>query len=97
MKSKLILRTRRPEPESEAGVRSLAILMNIDLTAYIYIYIYVIVQYDLRLKCKLWGSTVLQLLHVIDRWMETLDNGGSVDIIYCDFMRAFDTVPHRDS
>ena len=40
-------------------------------------------------------STVLQLLHVIDKWMETLDNGGSVDIIYCDFMRAFDTVPHR--
>ena len=27
--------------------------------------------------------------------MEALDNGGSVDIIYCDFMRAFNTVPHR--
>ena len=40
-------------------------------------------------------STVLQLLKVIDSWTEILDRGGCVDVIYCDFMKAFDTVPHR--
>ena len=39
-------------------------------------------------------STVLQLLKVLDKWTEILDMGGSVDVIYCDFMKAFDTVPH---
>ena len=39
-------------------------------------------------------STVLQLLKVIDSWTEILDRGGCVDVIYCDFMKAFDTVPH---
>ena len=40
-------------------------------------------------------STVLQLLRVIDGWTEILDRGGCVDVIYCDFKKAFDTVPHR--
>ena len=40
-------------------------------------------------------STVLQLLRVLDQWTEILDRGGCVDVIYCDFMKAFDTVPHR--
>jgi hypothetical protein len=35
-------------------------------------------------------STVLQ--QVLDKWTEILDKG--VDIIYCDFMKAFDKVPH---
>ena len=39
-------------------------------------------------------STSLQLLKVLDRWTEILDRGGCVDVIYCDFMKAFDTVPH---
>ena len=39
-------------------------------------------------------STVLQLLIVLDKWTEILDMGGCVDVIYCDFMKAFDTVPH---
>ena len=39
-------------------------------------------------------STVLQLLKVLDTWTETLDNGGCIDVIYCDFMKAFDKVPH---
>ena len=38
---------------------------------------------------------MLQLLHVLDTWMDILDSGGMVDVIYCDFMRAFDTVPHK--
>ena len=39
-------------------------------------------------------STVLQLLRVLDKWTEILDMGGCVDVIYCDFMKAFDSVPH---
>ena len=39
-------------------------------------------------------STVLQLLKVLDTWTETLDNGGCIDVIYCDFMKAFDKVLH---
>ena len=40
-------------------------------------------------------STVLQLLKVIDHWTEVLDKGAIVDAIYCDFQKAFDSVPHR--
>ena len=40
-------------------------------------------------------STTLQLLHVLDIWTEILDQGGTLDVIYCDFMKAFDKVPHR--
>ncbi|KAL8614437.1 hypothetical protein ACOMHN_007773 [Nucella lapillus] len=40
-------------------------------------------------------SCVTQLLDVMDAWTEILDAGGSVDIIYMDFMKAFDSVPHR--
>lgn len=39
-------------------------------------------------------STVLQLLQVMDKWTEILDRGGCVDVVYCDFMKAFDKVPH---
>ena len=40
-------------------------------------------------------STTLQLLHVIEIWSQILDRGGNIDSIYCDFMKAFDKVPHR--
>lgn len=39
-------------------------------------------------------STVLQLLVVLDEWTEMLDAGGSIDVAYCDFMKAFDKVSH---
>ena len=39
-------------------------------------------------------STTLQLLHVLNIWTEILDQGGELDVIYCDFMKAFDKVPH---
>ena len=32
---------------------------------------------------------------VLDNWTEILDQGGVIDVIYCDFMKAFDKVPHR--
>ena len=40
-------------------------------------------------------STMLQLLKVLDIWTEILDQGGTIDSIYCDFMKAFDKVPHK--
>ncbi len=39
-------------------------------------------------------STTLQLLSVLDKWTEALDEGHSVDAIYMDFQKAFDKVPH---
>jgi len=39
-------------------------------------------------------SCTTQLLQVIDRWSEILDEGGNIDNIYLDFSKAFDTVPH---
>ncbi len=39
-------------------------------------------------------STILQLLHVLDRWSEILDEAGAVDSIDFDIAKAFDTVRH---
>jgi Reverse transcriptase (RNA-dependent DNA polymerase)/Endonuclease-reverse transcriptase len=40
-------------------------------------------------------SCTTQLLRVVDKWTEVLDQGGSVDAVYLDFAKAFDTVPHQ--
>ena len=40
-------------------------------------------------------STVLQLLRVLDQWTEALDKGNVLDVIFYDFQKAFDTVPHK--
>ena len=40
-------------------------------------------------------STVLQLLVVLDKWTRIIEEGGSIDCIYCDFKKAFDKVPHQ--
>ena len=40
-------------------------------------------------------STVIQLLQIMDKWTEILDRGGVIDVVYCDFQKAFDTVPHK--
>jgi retron-type reverse transcriptase len=40
-------------------------------------------------------STALQLLEVIDKWSEPLDEGLDIDCIYTDFQKAFDKVPHK--
>jgi len=40
-------------------------------------------------------STNLQLLRVMDHWTSILDQGGEIDTIYTDFMKAFDKVPHK--
>lgn len=40
-------------------------------------------------------SCTTQLLDVMDAWTKIIDDGGAVDIIYMDFQKAFDSVPHR--
>ena len=40
-------------------------------------------------------SCTTQLLEVLDKWMEAIEQGDSVDAIYLDFAKAFDTVPHQ--
>ena len=40
-------------------------------------------------------STTLQLLKVLDEWTQAIDEGDIVDVVYCDFQKAFDTVPHK--
>ena len=40
-------------------------------------------------------STILQLIKVMDDWTRILDEGGEIDVIYMDFMKAFDKVPHK--
>ena len=40
-------------------------------------------------------STALQLLEVIDKWSEALDEGLDIDCICTDFQKAFDKVPHK--
>ena len=40
-------------------------------------------------------SCTTQLLEVLDIWSQLLDEGDNVDVVYLDFAKAFDTVPHR--
>ena len=40
-------------------------------------------------------STVLQLLKILDDWTSQLDSGTQIDVIYTDFEKAFDKVPHH--
>ncbi len=40
-------------------------------------------------------SSSLQLLKVLDIWTKALDEGYDIDIVYMDYMKAFDSVPHR--
>jgi len=37
-------------------------------------------------------STLLNMLH---QWTEELKSGGQIDVIYTDYEKAFDKVPHR--
>jgi len=40
-------------------------------------------------------STMLQLLHMLDKCTEDLESVGQIDVIYTDYEKAFDKVPHR--
>ena len=32
---------------------------------------------------------------MLDRWVKNLEEGGQIDVIYTDFAKAFDMVPHH--
>ena len=38
---------------------------------------------------------MLQLLIIVDKWTDLLDRVGVIDVIYCDFQKAFHTVQHN--
>ena len=40
-------------------------------------------------------SCVTQLLTVMEAWSEMLDGGSPIDVVYLDFKKAFDSVPHQ--
>ena len=40
-------------------------------------------------------SCVTQLIETIEEWSQMLDKGNSVDAVYLDFRKAFDTVAHE--
>ena len=40
-------------------------------------------------------SCTTQLLQLVDKISEIIDEGGAVDMVYLDFAKAFDTVPHQ--
>ena len=39
-------------------------------------------------------SCVTQLLEIMELWTEMLDEGGCIDVVYYDFRKASDSVPH---
>ena len=40
-------------------------------------------------------STILQLLTFLDKCVEAISRGNVTDVVYLDFQKAFDTVPHK--
>ena len=40
-------------------------------------------------------SCITQLLHAMEHWTKSLDDGNDVDIVYLDFCKAFDCVPQQ--
>ena len=40
-------------------------------------------------------STILQLLNVLDKWAEAIDNSHCIDVVHCDFVKAFDNVSYK--
>src|SRR5664279_3607795 len=40
-------------------------------------------------------SCLTNLLHSFEEWTRALDEGYGVDVVYLDFRKAFDSVPHR--
>ena len=53
--------------------------------------LYATCQHGFRKK----RSCVTQLLEVIEDVSKLLDDGNDIDVLYLDFKKAFDTVPHE--
>ena len=58
-----------------------------------------VIENDLLSKCQHGfvpgRSTTTQLLSFLDKCADILSVGGTVDTVYFDFAKAFDTVPHK--
>ena len=48
-----------------------------------------------RSRSAICGSVDVDVDGVDDDWTELLDSGGQIDVIYTDFAKAFDKVPHQ--
>ena len=40
-------------------------------------------------------SCLINVLETLDDWTKALDSGYDIDIIYLDYQKTFDTVPHK--
>ena len=40
-------------------------------------------------------STLTQLIETLEEWTSMLDKNDNLDVLYCDFKKAFDSVPHK--
>ena len=49
-------------------------------------------SWPLRGPCR---SCMTQLLETLEKWTDLLDQNFSIDVIYLDFQKAFDTIPHQ--
>ena len=45
--------------------------------------------------CRSDRSCLTNLLETLEKWTEYLDAGYGLDVVYLDYRKAFDTVPHR--
>ena len=50
---------------------------------------------DSQLALRKNRNTILQLLTVVEDWIEALDNKLQVDTVFLDFNKAFDSVRHK--
>merc|ERR1712074_130810 len=41
------------------------------------------------------GNCITNLLSCLEEWFSTLESGNTVDVVYTDFAKAFDSVPHK--
>ena len=41
------------------------------------------------------GRSTVQLIKILDDWTLEMDMGNYTDVIYMDFQKAFETVPHK--
>lgn len=40
-------------------------------------------------------TTITNLIETLDYWTHMLNEGENIDVVYCDFRKAFDSVPHE--
>ena len=40
-------------------------------------------------------STLTNLLETLESWTNLLEEGFGIDVVYLDYRKAFDTVPHK--